>query len=148
MAVALLDVNVLVALAWPSHIHHADAHRWFAANQSSGWATCPLTQCAFVRISSNSKIIPEAVQPMEALLLLQEVVALEHHVFWPDDLSMTDPLVAVDLLAGHRQVVDAYLLGLAIHHDGKLATFDKGMAILLSRQKGQSGMVEVITPSP
>ena len=29
--VALLDVNVLVALAWPNHVHHTQAHRWFSA---------------------------------------------------------------------------------------------------------------------
>ena len=27
----LLDVNVLVALAWDSHVHHVAARRWFLA---------------------------------------------------------------------------------------------------------------------
>ena len=26
---ALLDVNVLIALAWPNHVHHAAARAWF-----------------------------------------------------------------------------------------------------------------------
>ena len=26
--VYLLDVNVLIALAWPNHVHHAAAHTW------------------------------------------------------------------------------------------------------------------------
>jgi uncharacterized protein len=30
--VALLDVNVLVALFDPDHVHHEAAHRWFAAS--------------------------------------------------------------------------------------------------------------------
>jgi hypothetical protein len=37
--VGLLDVNVLVALAWDSHVHHARTRAWFAANSSDGWAT-------------------------------------------------------------------------------------------------------------
>ncbi len=32
---------------------------------------------------------------------------------------------------GHRQVTDAYLLSLAQHHKGKLATFDGGIAELI-----------------
>lgn len=36
MSVALLDVNVLVALAWPSHIQHGLAHRWFVRNAGGG----------------------------------------------------------------------------------------------------------------
>jgi hypothetical protein len=27
----LLDANVLMALSWPYHVHHAKAHEWFAA---------------------------------------------------------------------------------------------------------------------
>jgi len=50
MPVHLLDVNVLIALGWPNHKHHASAHRWFSSIAAGGWATCPLTQCAFVRI--------------------------------------------------------------------------------------------------
>ena len=35
---ALLDVNVLVALFDPDHIHHELAHDWFADNHAGGWA--------------------------------------------------------------------------------------------------------------
>jgi hypothetical protein len=31
--VSLLDVNVLLALAWPTHVYHLAAHRWFAENR-------------------------------------------------------------------------------------------------------------------
>ncbi|NBP25094.1 MAG: hypothetical protein EBU81_11205 [Proteobacteria bacterium] len=30
-----IDINVLLALAWPNHQHHALAHRWLA-RQSGG----------------------------------------------------------------------------------------------------------------
>ncbi len=129
--VGLLDVNMLIALAWPSHVHHRFAQAWFSTNASAGWATCPLTQSAFVRISSNPRIIPEAVTPNEALSLLREVVKLRSHTFWKDDISILDHAVPSSLLVGHRQITDAYLLGLAIHHGGRLVTFDGGLSSLL-----------------
>lgn len=57
----LLDVNALVALAWDSHIHHARMRAWFATNSPAGWATCPVTESGFVRVSSNSKVLPSAI---------------------------------------------------------------------------------------
>ena len=44
--IALLDVNVLIALIDPQHVHHERSHRWFQAHGGHGWATCPLTQNA------------------------------------------------------------------------------------------------------
>jgi hypothetical protein len=38
MTTYLLDVNVLLALSDPMHIHHEAAHRWFALPRS---ANCP-----------------------------------------------------------------------------------------------------------
>jgi toxin-antitoxin system PIN domain toxin len=145
VSVGLLDVNMLIALAWPSHVHHSQAHAWLAANEANGWATCPLTQCAFVRVSSNPKIIPEAVTPREARVLLKAMVALKHHVFWPDDVAFCDEAVPFGLLVGHRQVTDAYLLGLAIRHKGKLVTLDRGVAALLPPGDARRDAIEILS---
>jgi predicted nucleic acid-binding protein len=50
MSAALLDGNVLIALLDRRHGHHKQAHGWFAGAQEEGWATCPLTQNAVLRI--------------------------------------------------------------------------------------------------
>ena len=144
MSVGLLDANVLIALAWPSHVHHERAHDWFDRHQANGWATCPLTQCAFVRASSNSKIIDEAVSPQEALGLLTELVAHDSHEFWADDLPLTDAAMPTELLVGHRQVTDSYLLGLAMRRSGRLVTFDRGIQHLLERARKDDGFLELI----
>jgi len=138
VTVHLLDTNVLIALAWPQHIHHAPAHRWFANNRRQAWATCPITQLGFIRISSNPQIIREAVTPREALALLNQIIALPGHQFWSDDLLPTAaaPLSSLALV-GHRQVTDAYLLALAQHQKGRLATFDRGIAELISAPKNR-----------
>lgn len=39
MSVALLDVNVLIALLDRRHVHHEPAHGWFAKAQAHGWAS-------------------------------------------------------------------------------------------------------------
>lgn len=129
---ALLDLNVLIALAWPSHIHHLQAHKWFATAQNSGWATCPITQSGFLRLSSNPKILPEAVPPKEALHLLEQITLLPKHLFWADSIALADAVIFKNSnIVGYRQITDAYLLSLAIHNKGCLVSFDKGVATLV-----------------
>lgn len=132
MKAVLLDVNFLIALAWPPHVHHSPAHTWFAANSRHGWATCPMTECGFTRISSNPKFIEDAVTPFEAIAMLRTIVQMPGHQFWPDEFSLGEITVFKDYaLGGHRQIVDAYLLSLAVRTGGKFATFDKGIASLV-----------------
>ena len=54
----LLDVNVLIALAWPNHVHHGEALRWFEAKAVKAFRTCPMTQAGFVRISPTRRSWP------------------------------------------------------------------------------------------
>jgi uncharacterized protein len=130
--IALLDVNVLVALAWPSHLHHEAAHRWFARQKALGWATCPVTESGFVRISSNPSVFADARSPAEALALLGRIVQVAGHQFWADDVSLVSAEGFLGLaLTGHRQVTDAHLLCLARRRGGRLATFDRSVGRLL-----------------
>jgi toxin-antitoxin system PIN domain toxin len=144
VSVGLLDINVLIALAWPSHVHHAHAHAWFARHSADGWATCPLTQLAFVRISSNPKIISEAVQPQQALKVLSQIVAHAHHVFWGDDLPLSDHRIPIAHIMGHRQVTDAYLLALAIRNRGRLVTLDESISSLVPARDPRQHAIEII----
>ena len=134
--VYLLDVNVLIALAWPQHVHHVVAHAWFDRAGSARWATCPLTQLAFVRISSNAKIIANAVSPRAAVQALAQMTSLPGHEFWPAGLALNGlASFASTALVGHRQVSDAWLLELARHHQGVLATLDSGLADLMPQHE-------------
>ena len=128
MSVCLFDVNVLVALAWPNHVHHAPAKEWFSAHHAEGWATCPVTESGFVRVSSNPRATPEAKSPAGALFLLRQIAALDGHHFWVDDISIArSDLIDSSKLLGHRQVTDVHLLALAIRHGGRLVSFDRGL---------------------
>ena len=140
MSTALLDVNVLIALLWPTHEHYDDAHAWFVARRGSArWATCPLTELAFVRIVSNPSFSADAPAPAEALSLLERNLAHPGHDFWADDVGLVDavgPLAG--RLQGHRQLADAYLLALATRRRGVLATFDGGLRALALGERSRA----------
>jgi toxin-antitoxin system PIN domain toxin len=126
--VALLDVNALVALVWDTHVHHARMRTWFAANTSTGWATCPLTESGFVRVSSNPKVLPVAIGIGDARRVLSALRAASGHRFLTDDVSLSDD--DVPTMTGHRQVTDAHLLTLARRRGVRLVTFDAGICAL------------------
>ena len=127
----LLDVNVLVALAWPNHVHHSAAHAWFDQVGRSGFATCSVTQSGFVRVSSNRRAIPDARAPREAREILRGITELLGHAFWTDDTEIaSSEHIAWERLGSHAQVTDAHLLALALHRGARLATFDRALADL------------------
>lgn len=124
--IALLDVNVLVALFDPDHVHHELAHDWFADDGRAGWATCPLTENGFARVLASPAYASTITRVPELVERLRRFCGSGGHVFWPDTLSLRDGSVFdVPLVAGHRQLTDIYLLGLAHTHAGRLATFDR-----------------------
>ncbi len=147
MKAYLLDLNVLIALAWPNHIHHESAHAWFREHQQEGWATCPLTQAGFIRVSSNPAMKVSQVTPLEALIVLGQITRVAKHEFWPAALPLSSEHYPAEKVRGHRQVTDAYLLALCRHFGGKLATFDSGLLSLLSPKEDPEGCLTIIVPS-
>jgi hypothetical protein len=145
MPASLLDVNVLVALLWAESDFHAAAEQWFRNNARKGWATCPITQAGFVRIVSNPSVFRHAVRPDEALDALEQNLRHPAHEFWQDDLTITEAAARFrQHLRGHQQVTDAYLLGLTLHHKGRLVTFDKAV-LTLAAAAGLGHLVTTLT---
>jgi toxin-antitoxin system PIN domain toxin len=116
----LLDSNVLIALVVADHVHNAAAEAWLAES-GDPFATCPITQGSLVRL-----LIREGQSGAAARAVVAGVSDHPRHEFWPDSVSYRD--VPLGGLIGHRQVTDAYLVGLARAHSGILATFDRGLA--------------------
>lgn len=124
----LLDVNALVALFDPSHVHHGAAHRWLSEHRRQGWATCPLTENGLVRVVSNPKYPGHRTTLTDAVERLATFRASGDHEFWPDSLSCCDPgCLDFRHVLGHRQVTDVYLLALAVENRGRLVTFDRSV---------------------
>ena len=131
----LLDVNALVALAWDSHVHHTAIRGWFAANGAAGWATCPITESGFVRVSSNPKVLPSPIGIDAARAVLLALRDVGDHRFMVDDVSIGDP--DVPRMSGHRQVTDAHLVTLASRQGVRVITFDAGMLALADERRVQ-----------
>lgn len=125
----LFDVNVLIAIVDEGHEHHRQAHEWWAANLSSGWATCPLTENGMVRIMSQSGY-KTPISATFAIDLLAEQVGQTDHAFWSDGVSLRDNTwFNPDRILGPNQITDFYLLALAVKNGGRLATFDKSITV-------------------
>lgn len=127
----LLDVNLLVSLAWPNHVHHRQALAWFRRRRGQPWATTPFTEAGFVRVSSNTSAIPAAVTPTEALALLNRMREVAGHQFLADDVPLVvGAYLAPEQVATYRQVTDAHLLAVARRHGARLASLDRGVVAL------------------
>lgn len=125
MKLLLLDANVLLALAWPNHPFHQRALARLMRRERRRWATCLLTQAAFVRLSSNPSIIPGAKSPAEAGEMLGRLIDDSDHVFLEAKSKQLARLQ--ELLArchGYNQVNDAFLIWLALSHGARMLTFD------------------------
>lgn len=126
----LPDINVWLALAFESHMHHASAKLWFdAIPDSEVVAFCRLTQQGFLRLATNPKVFgDEAVSLVDAWKLF--------------DILLSDPRVRfaeepVGIESCWRNYTarqtfstkvwsDAYLAAFARTADFKLVTFDQG----------------------
>ena len=128
--VALLDVNLLVALFDPAHCHHDPAHDWVGAHRGYGWATCPLTENGLVRVLANPVYPGRGTTVRDAIDRLERFRASGDHTFWADSVTLRDGERFLPRhIGGHRQLTDGYLLALAVENGGRLATFDRGIPL-------------------
>ena len=141
MSTYLLDVNLLLALSDPMHVHHDTAHQWFTEIGQQAWATCPLTENGFIRVASHPNYPNRPGDVPAVSAILQQLYAAKGHQFWPEDISILDILEPGAIIT-HAQVTGVYLLGLAVHNNGKLATLDQ--RIPAQAVRGGSRGIELI----
>jgi toxin-antitoxin system PIN domain toxin len=138
---ALLDVNVLIALLDSDHASHDSAIDWFTKHAREGWASCPITQNGCIRIMSN----PGYTNPFPVQAVVQRLAEACHqsiHAFWPDDVSVLDSnVVDSTRVHGPRQLTDIFLLALAVHHAGKLVTFDGAIPLAAVRNATKQNLL-------
>jgi toxin-antitoxin system PIN domain toxin len=143
MTTYLLDVNLLLALTDPMHIHHESAHRWFLEKGQQAWATCPFTENGFIRIASHPNYPNRPGDVAAVLAIFRQLCEAPGHHFWPDDISILQ-LFESDPIITHAQITDLYLLGLAVHKRGKLATLDRRIPV--DALRGGRKALELIIP--
>lgn len=127
----LLDVNVLMALAWPVHPAHRRVVAWLESVGDTPCATCTVTELGFIRLSGNRSVLAAPVSATDArdtLAALHVALALRR---WAEPVTgalSEDVAAKLRRVAGHGQVMDAYLVALAASKGGRVATLDDAMA--------------------
>ena len=126
--ICLIDVNLLFAIHQPAHEDFEPATRWFTGTGIRSFATCPITQAGLLRLLTQGVPNAQVFRLQEAREALAHLTSLPGHSYWQDKQDfITATGKFYTRLQGHRQITDAYLLGLAIHNRGKLATLDRGI---------------------
>ena len=108
-------------------MHHTAVSEWFD-RRTGPWATCPVSEAGFVRVSSNPKVIVGALSVDAARAVLRDLRAVGDHRFLVNDVSLTD--ADVPRIVGHRQVTAALLLTVARRAGMALVTFDAALRSL------------------
>ncbi len=132
MTTHLLDVNLLLALTDPMHVHHEAAHRWFAEKGHGSWATCPITENGFLCVASHPNYPNRPGDVLAVFGMLRSLCEATGHQFWAEDISILEMLEPGAIIT-HAQVTDLYLTGLAVHKKGKLATLDRRIPVAAVR---------------
>ena len=138
----LLDVNVLIALAWDDHEHHARAHDWFGKLGDENFATCNVTQSGFVRVSLNPKAVNCSLSVSEIFTKLESFTKHPNHLFWEGGPLQTESPVW-QTVTGHQQVTDTNLVLIAHRHGGKFVTLEGAVQNRLP--PAQQKWVEIIS---
>lgn len=140
---SLLDVNVLLALADVRDMHHRKARAWRVQSMSDGWASCPLTQNGFLRVSSQRKH-PSPIPIAISFRVLAQLVSRPDHTFWPDSISLlNNERIDYSRVLGPRQLTDIYLLALAVENGGRLVTLDSSIPIAAVKDATPENLVVI-----
>lgn len=140
---ALLDASFLIALLDHDHIFHPSAANWFEDRCIGGWASCPITENAVVRIMSNRQYGSVQGFGINSLIgALRMLTEETNHEFWSDTSSIRDDLVFNSgHIHGPGQLTDVYLLGLAVGNKGRFVTYDRRIPITAVRNARAENLV-------
>src|SRR5262249_5228963 len=92
-----------------------------------------VTENGVIRVMSNPGYSQTLrLTPSDLISRLKLFAGQTDHQFWPDDVTLKDgALFVAERMHSSRQLklTDIYLLGLAVAHGGRLATFDQGIPL-------------------
>ncbi len=125
MSLFLPDVNALLALLDPMHLHHDAAHRWYESQFSPRLLLCSHVENGVLRVASQPRYpncLGTTARVREVLLEFVDRVPTER---CDHDVSLLENAL-LDLTAlTPSRVADLYLLALSVSHAAKFATFDR-----------------------
>jgi toxin-antitoxin system PIN domain toxin len=140
---ALLDASFLIALFDDDHIFHNSSKAWFKRAEPEGWASCPITENAVVRIMSNRQYGSVRGFGIENVIrAMRTLTENTDHQFWSDVVSIANSKVFNSgRIHGPNQLTDVYLLGLAVENEGRFVTYDRKISISAVRNAQDENLV-------
>ncbi|NJM37147.1 MAG: PIN domain-containing protein [Akkermansiaceae bacterium] len=139
----LPDVNTLLALLDPMHVHHEAAHRWYASQSPLRLILCSHVENGVIRVASQPKY-PNCLGTSSRVRdALRKFAKKVNTASCGKDVSLLDDeiLLQSGLLTPSR-VSDLYLLALAAANDARFATFDTHISA--KAVAGGSAALEII----
>ncbi|HVB79733.1 MAG TPA: hypothetical protein VNE82_07245, partial [Candidatus Binataceae bacterium] len=100
----LLDVNFLIACGWESHAEYIQASRWLTRAKS--FATCPISEMGFLRVSLSPAY---GASFEDAMTALDAIVTMSTHRFLRDATRAK----SLPQVSTAKDVTDAHLVHLA-----------------------------------
>lgn len=128
---SLPDINLWLALAFESHVHHAPARAWFEGSPDRPCSFCRLTQQGSLRLATNPKAFgAEAVTLAEAWRLYDAFLGDSRIGFAAEPEGLETPWRGYTQGPSFTPQVwsDAYLAAFALASGLELVTFDKGFS--------------------
>ena len=127
--IALLDINMLIALFDAAHVHHRSAHAWLEKESVSRLGHMSIGQNGCIRVMSQLQY-PGRLPVREVARRLAAAVDAAEHTFWSDSISICESRrFKLDHLLTSKALTDVYLLGLAKKRSGRLVTFDRTISL-------------------
>lgn len=129
----LPDVNLLVYAYRVESPDHASYSAWLTGVVRGGdeLALCDVVLSGFVRIVTNARIFADPAPAADALHFVHRLTA-GPRCRWlpagPEVWNRLGDLVSADPLVKGNHIPDAYLAAMALTHNARLATRDRGFA--------------------
>ena len=126
----LLDVNALLALLDPLHVHHDAAHRWFENRSPMRLMICSHTLNGVIRVASQPKYPNTLGTSSRVREIMQQFVRQTDAETGEREISLLNDAILLrpEILTPSR-VTDLYLLAFAAANGAMLATFDQRIPV-------------------
>ena len=126
------DLNVWLALAHQSHIHHPVAAAWYnSLSDSTRFCFCRMTQIGFLRLLTTEQImtVAEVLTQQQAWQVYDDLREDDRILFMEEPANMEVSFRATSQLrrAAPKHWADSYLIAFAQSAGFQLVTFDRAM---------------------
>ncbi|EIQ01928.1 putative nucleic acid-binding protein [Opitutaceae bacterium TAV1] len=122
----VLDTNLLFAAVYKGHEHHAPTRAWLDKVKGDGWGVAAESFVSTARLLMNRTVMKGfPLKAPEALRLLRSEMAGLHPGRIITDVSPSDRFL--ERAQGHKQMMDFFLVNVAVESGAKFATRDGGI---------------------